>query len=121
MVTVSLPIHDEEFCFVVRIRLKQVDFDNNYKYSSIKSVNVEFTNPVIITNDPSSSQILISFYRKGEATFAIIDMLGRVVYSGTRLSDESSVSVNKSMLCGGIYIVKVQIGSELVSKKIVLN
>jgi hypothetical protein len=105
----------------VYYRLKQVDFDGKYEYSKTKPVNVESADPVIITNDPSSSQALISFYEKGEATFTIVDMLGRVVYRGERVSDESSISINKSMLCCGFYIVKVQIGSELVSGKIILN
>jgi hypothetical protein len=108
---------------IVYYRLKQVDFDNKYEYSKIRAVNVDSVDPVIITNDPSSAQeeLLISFYRKGEATFTITDMIGRVVYSGERVSDELSISLNKSMLCCGFYIVKVQIGSEVISKKIVLN
>jgi hypothetical protein len=114
----------EDYSFnsgTVYYRLKQVDFDGKYEYSKAKPVNVELADPVIITNDPSSSQALISFYKKGEATFTIVDMLGRIVYSGKRVSDESSISINKSMLCCGFYIVKVQIGSELISRKIILN
>jgi hypothetical protein len=114
----------EDYSFnsgTVYYRLKQVDFDNKYEYSKIRAVNVELADPVIITNDPSLSQIFISFFKKGEATFTILDMLGRVVYSGERVSDEPSVTINKSMLSRGFYIVKVQIGSELVSGKIILN
>jgi hypothetical protein len=102
-------------------RLKQVDFDGKYEYSNIRAVNIDVTDPVIITNDPSSSQALISFYKKGEATFTITDMLGRVVYSGERAEHEAFIAINKSMLCCGFFIVKVRIGSEVISKKIVLN
>jgi hypothetical protein len=116
----------EDYSFnsgIVYYRLKQVDFDDKYEYSKIRAVNIDSADPVIITNDPSSTQeeLLISFYTKSKATFTIADMIGRVVYSGERVSDEPSISVNKSMLCCGFYIVKVQIGSELISKKIVLN
>jgi hypothetical protein len=105
----------------VYYRLKQVDFDGKYEYSPVTYVNIDGTDPVIITNDPSSSQAFINFYKKGEATFTITDMLGRVIYSGERASDEASIPINKSMLCCGFYIVKVRIGPEVISKKIVLN
>jgi hypothetical protein len=107
----------------VYYRLKQVDYDHNYEYSPITSVSFDSQEPVTIFNDPSNQDagIIISFNKKGSATFNVIDLLGRVVYSGSRESEAASVAISKNILTSGIYIVKVFMANELVSKKVVLN
>jgi hypothetical protein len=103
----------------VYYRLKQVDIDGTFKYSPVSSVNVDITSPVFIY--PSDGDLTIQFTAKGEATYTIIDMIGKTIYSGTRISDESIITINKSNFRTGVYIVKVQMGTEMVAKKIVLN
>jgi hypothetical protein len=104
---------------IVYYRLKQVDIDGSFKYSPVSSVNVDITSPVFIY--PSDGDLTIQFTTKGEATYTIIDMMGKTIYSGNRTSNESLITVSKSNFRTGIYIVKVQMGAEMVTKKIILN
>jgi hypothetical protein len=104
-------------------RLKQVDLNNNIDYSPIRSVSIDYLQPVTITNDPNSSdaELLISFNIKDKASFNILDMLGRVVYSGNRSFGEASIAISKNTLGSGIYILKVFIANKVVSRKVILN
>jgi hypothetical protein len=104
---------------IVYYRLKQVDLDGSVKYSEIRSVNIDNTNPALIYS--SNGDLTIQFNAKGEAIYTVVDMLGRTLYSGTRTSDESIITVSRSNFSNGVYIVKVQMGNELVTKKLVLN
>jgi hypothetical protein len=104
---------------VLYYRLRQVDIDGTFKYSATRSVNIDATNPLLIYS--SDGDLIIEFIIQGEATYTVIDMLGRTLYSGNKTSDESTITVNKSSFTSGVYIVKVQMGTELVTKKILLN
>jgi hypothetical protein len=100
-------------------RLKQVDTDGSFKYSVIKSVKADSSTPVLIYS--SDGDLIIQFTAKGEAMYTIVDMLGKALYSGNRTSDESSITVSKNNFKTGVYIIKVQMGNEVLTKKIVLN
>jgi hypothetical protein len=104
---------------IVYYRLKQVDLDGSVKYSEIRSVNIDNTSPALIYS--SNGDLTIQFNAKGEAIYTVVDMLGRTLYSGNRTSDESIITVSRSNFSNGVYIVKVQMGNELVTKKLVLN
>jgi hypothetical protein len=104
---------------IVYYRLKQVDIDGKFKYSPTTNVNVDITSSVYIY--PSDGDLTIQFTTKGEATYAVVDMIGKTIISGNRISDESAITVSKSNFKTGVYIVKVQMGTEMVTKKVVLN
>jgi hypothetical protein len=103
----------------VYYRLKQVDIDGSFKYSPVSSVNVDVISPFFISS--SDGDLTIQFTARGEATYALFDMLGRAICSGNRINDQSVITINKSNFKSGVYIVKVQMGTEMVTKKIVLN
>jgi hypothetical protein len=104
---------------IVYYRLKQVDTDGKFKYSPVSNVNVDITSPVFIY--PSDGDLTIQFTAKGEATYAVVDMIGKTIISGNRISEESTITISKSNFKTGVYIVKVQMGTEMVTKKVVLN
>jgi hypothetical protein len=104
---------------IVYYRLKQVDIDGSFKYSVIKSVKIDTNSPVLIYS--FDGDLTIQFTAKGEAMYTIVDMLGKTLYTGNRTSEESLITVNKSNFKSGVYIVKVQMGNEVITEKLVLN
>jgi hypothetical protein len=94
-------------------RLKQTDFNGQFKYSDIVSVDVENSRTKIshIIPNPTSSDIGFECYTpiKGELNYNIIDLTGRVLISNTELIDEGNSKINTSLhdLPNGIYFLKV--------------
>jgi hypothetical protein len=103
----------------VYYRLKQVDLDGTSKYSAISSVNVDTTSSVLFYS--SDGDLIIQFTATGEATYTVIDMQGKTLYSSNRISDESFITVSKNNFKNGTYIAKVQMGTEVVTKKVTFN
>lgn len=60
-------------------RLKQVDLDGTYEYSSILSAWIDAKTQIVLHPNPTSSKLLIQGLTGGEHV-AIFDMLGRVIY-----------------------------------------
>ncbi len=94
-------------------RLKQTDFNGQFKYSDIVSVDVENSRTKIshIIPNPTSSDIGFECYTpiKGELNYNITDLTGRVLISNTELIDEGNSKINTSLhdLPNGIYFLKV--------------
>lgn len=64
-------------------RLKQTDFDGNYSYSGIRSVNFEGLDIITVYPNPSNGymHMLINSKTDSDATIHVHDVTGRVVYS----------------------------------------
>ncbi|MBL7897075.1 MAG: T9SS type A sorting domain-containing protein, partial [Crocinitomicaceae bacterium] len=91
-------------------RLKQIDFDGAFKYSSIVSVNRE-TDGIKIYPNPTSGAITIDFPsgRIGNYTLKITDPSGKIYTEKLTMSDEI-VSYSTSVfekLNAGIYFAEI--------------
>ncbi|MFL5729288.1 MAG: glycosyl hydrolase [Cytophagaceae bacterium] len=96
----------------VYYRLKQVDVDGSFTYSTVRSVNLRENSSIIIYPNPVEDQLNIQF---GEAVdiddISIIDLLGRTVFeSGSEAyhSDVFSVSLNLHNIAGGSYFLRIK-------------
>lgn len=105
-------------------RLKQVDFDKDYVYSSIISVDRSAENSEVkISPNPVSSQLYLDFSASDEEMFSIdlLDLAGRNLHS-EKLT--SAIGFNKKELSvqsisPGIYVLRVMIGEKLNTFRIV--
>lgn len=110
-------------------RLKQTDFNGQYKYSDIVSVESD-DSKVYMSNvypNPTSNNIEFDFYTpfKGELAYEITDYTGRVLISKSQLLEIGHSKINTLMdeLLSGIYFLKTTFDkTNLVSvNKIVKN
>ena len=94
-------------------RLKQTDFDGQYKYSQIRSVSIEkLEKPQVnIYPNPSTSQITIEGTKSEIAVFSIYNTQGQDVSAFIRVAERTDfkLTMDISNLPKGIYIVKTKI------------
>lgn len=84
-------------------RLKQVDFDEQYTFSTIISIEYEASENTVIQVYPNPSNDLVNIVASENiASFAIYNMLGELVF--TAASNHSRIQFNP--LSKGIYLVK---------------
>lgn len=96
-------------------RLKQTDFDGNFKYSELVNVNFstnEKPNFILYPNPSTSGfQILLNDFKGGTIQLEITDINGKIIYrSDYNLSDINSkiISIDPSVLnSAGIYFINV--------------
>jgi hypothetical protein len=95
---------------IIYYRLKQVDFDGNYHYSAIVSVNRK-TDVVLVYPNPSSGNITIDFPKTCDGTYTIKyqDSLGKEFSEKAEISAEirSYSSALFESLPSGIYFVEI--------------
>jgi hypothetical protein len=103
-------------------RLKQVDLNGAFTYSSIAAV--EFNNPTdwMIYPNPSndgSFTIASTFGENEVVAVTVIDVTGNRVRSYDKNSYAEKMQV--SDLSSGVYIVSIQTVSEMLSKKLIVR
>jgi hypothetical protein len=97
----------------VYYRLKLVDQDGSFKYSSIVVLNISSKNAVVILYpNPARDFItlMISTRQKEKIKYRIVDASGRVVTSGTENLQSGSNNVNVSLMniASGIYTIVIE-------------
>lgn len=94
-------------------RLKQTDFNGQFKYSDIVSVDADNSKATLshIAPNPTNSNIGFDFYApvKGELIYEITDLTGRVLISETQMMEIGNSKIVSSLdgLPVGIYFLKV--------------
>ncbi len=111
-------------------RLKQTDYDGNYEYSKLVSVQIdqpETYDFAVYPNPAIDNDIFISFedYKDKELMVALCDPMGKVVFSKIVLTEEDgSVYIaqdNMVNLNPGIYLVIGSSENKLYNKKLVIG
>jgi len=108
-------------------RLKQTDFNEDYKYSKIISINFSsafdiglnvFPNPVLSDN----INVIITGVKATEYLVVLTDMIGRTHYSAMVIADKESYyfTLNNN-LTSGMYILTASSSNKHYSKKIVIQ
>lgn len=97
-------------------RLRMVDKDLTFAYSSIRNVKMEGQESYVYPN-PVSGSFEVSKELGPVSDLTITDLSGKVVHRQTL--DSSKVNVSK--LRSGMYVVKMQTGSSVFTQKIVVK
>jgi len=105
-------------------RLKQIDMDGNYTFSKTVTVVNEVAKKATRTlPNPFNNELNIHVTADAAttATVEVMDMLGKVHYSGieTLTAGDNKININTSNLTDGIYFVRMNINGELFTQKII--
>ncbi|MFT4062741.1 MAG: T9SS type A sorting domain-containing protein [Edaphocola sp.] len=99
-------------------RLKQVDNDGQYKFSTIQSVFFETANSVKIYPNPTATAIAIET-TLDNAAVSVFDMEGRKILSQTMSGTNPTLDI--STLPTGNYVLKVDNNGQTFSSKFIKN
>ncbi len=92
-------------------RLRQADFDENYKYSNIVSLEVvgKENYPVLFPN-PASTAVQVRFSQEfTEGKLDVFDVAGRLVLSQDMEAGSQSVQLGTADLASGTYVCRFQL------------
>ncbi|MBI3501833.1 MAG: T9SS type A sorting domain-containing protein [Bacteroidetes bacterium] len=104
-------------------RLKQTDFDGNYKYCNPIAVKTNCGNEISIYPNPFAETATLRITNPGELRITDIkmyDVFGKEV-SLSIIRNSDSFVLRRNGLPGGVYVVKISVGSRMITKKIVME
>ena len=112
----------------VQYRLKQIDFDGKYEYSSIVEVNVNALNRLELSqNFPNPfnpvTTISYSLPNVSKVKLVIYDVTGREVatlVNEFQSAGKHNVNFNASRIASGVYYYRIQAGDIMQTKKMIL-
>lgn len=103
-------------------RLKQVDFDGMYSYSDIEVVEYRNNKRISAYPNPFIQAITLEFssidynYSSGNVrTIEVYDIYGKLALSQEVSMDETRISLDLSMLDGGVYFLHTLEGKSILS------
>jgi trimeric autotransporter adhesin len=116
----------EVFKGLALYRLRQVDFDNKFRYSAIVpvSVKVKESNYYSVYPNPAGSFTYITANKlvRGTATIQLIDMGGRILkQTTTGFSNSTTYRLSLDGIGKGIYIVKVAAEGTVYTEKLMVQ
>ena len=94
-------------------RLKQVDLDGNFTYSTVRLVNLEMSTEVYLFPNPAQDRAQI--VQKGIAnnSITILDESGRKVTPELHIISEDSLEINTGYFANGVYLIYLENHSEV--------
>jgi photosystem II stability/assembly factor-like uncharacterized protein len=109
-------------------RLKQVDFNGTFEYSSEIEVEVRVLDKFTLEqNYPNpfnpTTTIRFGIPEKGNVRLSILNILGeeiRVLLNEEKVAGYHSIDFNASELPSGVYVYRIQVGSFIDIKKMIL-
>ena len=87
--------------------------------NQIEKLSSDIEGNINIYPNPASDIINISFSKNIKGKLSIVDLFGSIVKS--EQIDENSMTINVSNLCTGIYILKIEIDSKVINKKLLIE
>jgi hypothetical protein len=105
-------------------RLKQWDFNGEFQYSKIISIeNKSKKQGFTIYPNPAIGNITVqsSTTKTYNRTVEVVDMIGRKVTSLTLPANQNVININTQNFGNGVYLVRVNDGNEMIIEKLVIN
>ena len=102
-------------------RLKQVDIDGKYSYSSIVNIANEFAADFYIFPNPNDGVFAINIMNSGEDKaflLEVLDVQGKVV--NTTSGDQSFSTIKIANLASGVYVVRLSANNQMITKKLLV-
>ncbi len=102
-------------------RLKQTDFDGQFEYSQVESINIQSleNSQIEIFPNPATNQITIKGSSYGLKNIVLYNTLGQNITSLTEqaITNENQVVIDISKLSKGMYYIKTKTTSNKVYKQ----
>ena len=105
-------------------RLKQWDFNGEFQYSKIISIeNKSKKQGFTIYPNPAIGNITVqsSTTKTYNRTVEVVDMIGRKVTSLTLPANQNVININTQNFGNGVYLVRVNDGNEMIIEKLVIK
>ncbi len=89
-------------------RLKEVDYDKKYEYSSFREINVKSFGEINIYPNPCTDNFFLESKEAGEIKITVADLSGRETVNRTEIFDNAAVrKINIPDLASGVYAVHI--------------
>lgn len=106
-------------------RLKQVDFDGQFKYSELKVLSPKTTMETQVYPNPATDEIFVEFNSQNneEAEIILIDILGKPVKSFIQnlQTDQNLIAIDLKELASETYFLTIHSAHFNLNKKIILQ
>ena len=102
-------------------RLKQIDFDGEFEYSSVAAVSIKSDDRVALRSTIVEDKLHLTIDRdnSANATYQVFNYVGQQLQSGILESGNSENEIDISNLGNGAYLVRINIGREVFSNKFI--
>ena len=102
-------------------RLKEVNTDDKFSYSFVKTVLFNHQNSIVIAPNPSTDFVTIYMNTTGNILNQIIvsDINGKILEN--RSSSDKTITINTSTYAKGIYLIKVSGAGNTSTQKIIVQ
>ena len=102
-------------------RIKQIDLDNQFKYSSVLTLNFAEAGSFAVYPNPARNQATISLpsLENNQATLQILSLDGRVVK--VLSLTQSNLNVNLSDLNKGVYLIRLSAEGQHATQKLIVE
>jgi cephalosporin-C deacetylase len=100
-------------------RLRQIDFNGDFKYSNVISLNRNAKNEVQIFPNPASELLTMRMENGEGSEIKIYDILGKTMLIEKAFGKETTVNI--STLAKGNYFVEIKNGQFITTKKFIKN
>lgn len=117
-------VDDNPISGISYYRLKQTDYNGDFKYSQIEVVKNENSDFEIISFNSSDEQLELTIHSSKETSFTVelYNIEGRKMYflNGQFNNQEKKIAFPISAFSKGIYLIKASNGDKIITKKIKL-
>jgi hypothetical protein len=99
-------------------RLKQIDYDGSYQYSTARQVSFEQTSRIVVYPNPSTDYLIVEGLKSNEE-IRIVNTNGQIVKALEASRNKSTINLDG--LRQGAYFVKVVNGNSTVVQKLIVK
>ncbi len=104
-------------------RLKQVDFDGQFSYSPVVSVNIGKVGGVKLSPQPVLDRLTVALEQPTveAATWQVYDFAGRLLQSGTVEAESTNFDISTVTLTEGSYVLRLVNGQQIITQQFQKN
>jgi len=104
-------------------RLKQVDFDGQFSYSPVVSVNIGKVGGVRLSPQPVLDRLNVALEQPAveAAIWQVYDFAGRLLQSGTVQEESTNFEISTTTLTEGTYVLRLVSGQQIVTQQFQKN
>ena len=102
-------------------RLKKIDKDGAFTYSSVFTINVPYNQAFAVSPNPASNFINLYMAKAGNqpATVQVVNTAGKIVY--TTSTTQANLQINTAGFSKGVYFVKVIDAENVTTLRVVVQ